>query len=197
MDKLKTSKNITTFLIVLKKIVAVMCWGNSISILYNLIDNFGRGKDIIGYIPSGIFGAILFSYWGFALWKEPKKNVAINGWLMALLYIAVFIGEFILSLVCGLIVGMLLSICTNCNPTEFVQWVSFTTMTICLFYFPPSKVLPKKFFVNNEEPTNTDSTIDINIQTLQKSEQTEEGKKPLLKEFEESDHSRYMPNQNN
>ena len=147
--------------------------------LLSLICFVGAASGAIRFInasdeqtPYSLFSTILWSYWGCIMWKKDNRMIAINGFLYTLLIIVIFIAELFVCMMIGTAISGLIA---NFNPT-LAGWIFAISMTFCLFVLPPSKVLPKKVYINQES---------------NESNKTEESNEP-----KESDHSRYMPKSN-
>ncbi len=167
-----------TFMFVLRKIFALFCWIGSVLTILQL---FTAHEQLVPYI---LFSSILWFYWGRVLWKNDERKIAINGFVYQLLVIAVFVAEFVACMLVGVAISGLMA---NFNPI-LTGWIFGILMTICLFALSPSKILPKRFFVAPESKPVADEAVANNNQ-----EESNACSKPILKQFEESDHSKYMP----
>ena len=178
----------------LRKIEAVLSWISALCSLVGAIVVVINKQ--IDQLPYSIFSVVLFTKWGFDLWKDDTRIIAINGCLMALLYVLVFFGElfacfFIGHFIVGFIAGVLNGWGSSYIPemlNDIGPWISVALMIICLFKLSPSKVLPKRFFIEkNQCVQNAEECY-----PLQSNEKKDENK-PTLKQFGDSDHSRFMP----
>lgn len=167
-----------TFMFILKKLASIFCW---IGAIFGVIGLF---KAQASQVPYSLFSAILWFYWGCVLWKNDKRIIAINGFVFALLVIAIFVAEFV---ICMIIASVTSGCIANFAP-EVTGWIFTILMSFCLFALAPSRLLPKRFYINEETGAPLAETI-----TDVKSEKMESSPKSTLNQFEESDHTRYMP----
>ena len=171
------------FLFVLSKVLAVFCW---VVAVFTAIGNLNAQAELV---PYGLFNVVLWTYWGYVLWKNDKREITINGFVFALLIIAIFVAEFFVCMFIGATISGLVA---NFNP-EVTGWIFAILMSFCVVALPPSKLLPKKFYVaaNPVSQTVSEGEIDSN------QKESQSWTAPTPKQFEESDHSKYMPQSNN
>ena len=168
-------------MVVLRKILALLFWIGSACGVISLFNTPSQ------QVPYTLFSIILWFYWGYVLWKNDRRTVVINPYLYSLLVIAVFVAEFVVCLIIGSIISGIVS---NYNQ-ELVGWIFGVLMTFCLIKLAPSKILPKRFFVDKDVEEKNDSTANTAQQDVPSEASSE---RILLKDFPASDHSRYIPN---
>ena len=162
----------------MSKILAILFWLCSICQIWRLHSE-SNTRFYEQSVPMILFTAILFFYWGRILWKGDERKVAINGFLMTLMIVGIFIAEFV---VCVLIGDSVAAFMANHNPVV-ANWVFAILMTICLYNFAPSNILPKRFFVVDEPTLPTHPTSD-------------EGSKSITVDQKESQNEENTPNTN-
>ena len=148
------------FMSVLRKVLSVFCWLGVLGTIIRTMDSTSE------QLPYHLFSVVLWSYWGYVLWRNDKRDIAINGFVYALLTVAIFVAEFI---ICGIIGTTISGLVADFNP-ELTGWVFAFLMSFCVLELPPSRLLPKKFFVDesSDQPSSSAEQTEDAMQYVDK-----------------------------
>lgn len=147
------------------KILAILFWLCSICQIWRLYSE-SNTRFYEQSVPMILFTAILFFYWGRILWKGDDRKIAINGWLMTLMIVGIFIVEIFACMFIGVTISDFMA---NGSPVVG-NWVFMILMTFCLYNLAPSKILPKRFFIEDSNVEPIKSIAEKDDQNLQQEE---------------------------
>ena len=133
-------------LLVLKRILAVLCW---LMVAGGCINLFANANAIM--FPMSLALMVLFFRWGKDLWVVDPDTAHAKGWVKSLIYIGVHLGLVLVSA----LIGVLVSVLVAGGSPIVTNWVFLLVVFVLGLWLKPKKFLPKNkenLGMNTETP---------------------------------------------